>query len=133
MVEMTDALLWRYLDGELPQAERTRIERAASDDAVLAERIARQRLLREAVLDGAPRPPAGFAAKVAAHVRLRGAGGSAHRLAPNELLEMRRFMRRVLAAATILAVVGLAYLAVDVAPALIDRLAAASDPLLDQR
>ena len=45
---------------------------------------------------------------------------------PAELLEMRRFTRRVLAAAEILAAVGLAYLAVDFVPDVFDRLVAGS-------
>jgi len=124
---MTDTRLWRYVDDETSPEERTAIERAAAVDGQLAKRIAEMRTLREAVLDGAPQPPAGFAAKVAANSQLRGARP------PVELLEMRRFVRRVLAAAAILAAVGLAYMAVDVVPDLVDRLVAGSDPLLDQR
>ena len=126
MVEMTDARLWRFVDGELPPADMTAVERDAATDETLAGRIDGMREMRRAVLAGAPAPSAGFAAKVAANAQLRGAQQ------PAELMEMRRFARRVLAAAAILAVVGLAYMAVDVVPDLVDRLVAASDPLLDQ-
>lgn len=127
MVEITDAQLWRFLDGELPEAEASRIESAAAGDAVLASRIEELREVGRGVLGGLPRAPSGFAAKVVASAQLRGARP------PAELLEMRRFARRVLVAAAILAAVGLAYLAVDVVPDMFDRLVAGSDPLLDQR
>jgi len=127
MVEISDAQLWRYVDGELSPDAKITMERAAAADASLAERIAAMRAMSEAVLDGTPRPPAGFAAKVAANSQLRGARP------PAELMEMRLFARRVLAAAAILAAVGLAYMAMDVVPDLVDRLVAGTDPLLDQR
>ena len=127
MVEITDAQLWRFLDGELPEAEAARIEQAATADATLAERLDALREIATGVLAGAPRPPSGFASKVVASAQLRGARP------PAELLEMRRFARRVLAAAAILAALGLAYLAVDFVPDMFDRLVAGSDPLLDQR
>ena len=127
MIEITDAQLWRFLDGELPEAEASRIESAAAADEALAARVDALREIAGDVLAGAPRPPSGFAAKVVASAQLRGARP------PAELLEMRRFTRRVLAAAAILAAVGLAYLAVDFVPDVFDRLVAGSDPLLDQR
>jgi len=127
MVEFSDAHLWRFLDGELPPVNEAKIEQAAMADPALAARIDGLRTLSEGVLADAPHPPVGFAAKVAANVQLRGARP------PAELIEMRRFARRVLAAAAILAAVGLAYMAIDVVPDLVDRLVAGSDPLLDQR
>ena len=127
MVEITEAQLWRFIDGELPEAEASRIESAAAADEALAGRIDTLREIGSSVLDGALRPPSGFASKVVASAQLRGARP------PAELLEMRRFARRVLAAAAILAAVGLAYLAIDFVPDVFDRLVAGSDPLLDQR
>jgi anti-sigma factor RsiW len=127
MVEINDALLWRFLDGELPEAEAARIEDAVAAEPALAARLDGLRAIGEGVLVGAPRPPSGFAAKVAASAQLRGARP------PAELIEMRRFARRVLVAAAILAAVGLAYLALDFVPDVFDRLVAGTDPLLDQR
>ena len=127
MVEISDAQLWRFLDGELSEAEATRIERDAAAEPALAARLDELRAIGSGVLAGAPRPPSGFAAKVAASAQVRGAAP------PAELLEMRRFARRVLVAAAVLAAVGLAYLALDFVPDVFDRLVAGSDPLLDQR
>ncbi|MHC4953158.1 MAG: hypothetical protein ACYTGZ_04655 [Planctomycetota bacterium] len=126
MPELTDAQLWRFVDGELAPADAAAVEQAASTDSAIAARIDGMRTMSAAVLDGAPRPPAGFAAKVAATARLRGAP------APAEILEMRQFVRRILIAAAIVAAVGLTYMAVDVVPDLVDRLVAEPDPLLER-
>ena len=71
MVEISDAQLWRFLDGELSEAEATRIERDAAADPALATRLDGLRVIGSGVLAGAPRPPSGFAAKVAASQDIR--------------------------------------------------------------
>ena len=119
--------IWLYIDGELPPADADAIEAQAASDPVLRNRIDEARLMRAAVLEGAPRPSAGFAAKVTARAQLRGAQPS------EQVLEMRRFLRRVLVAAAILAAVGIAYMAIEVVPDLVDGLTAGSDPLLERR
>ena len=135
----TDSEVWRYVDGELPPADADAIEVQAARDPVLQKRIDEARLMRAAVLEGAPRPPAGFAAKVAARAQLRAAQPTQQVLAvrqvlaTQQVLEMRRFLRRVLVAAAILAAVGIAYMAIEVVPDLVDGLTAGSDPLLERR
>jgi len=123
----TDSEVWLYVDGELPPADADAIEVQAARDPVLQKRIDEARLMRAAVLEGAPRPAAGFAAKVAARAQLRAAQPT------QQVLEMRRFLRRVLVAAAILAAVGIAYMAIEVVPDLVDGLTAGSDPLLERR
>ena len=125
--EPTDAQLWRFVDGELAPAEAAAIERAASARGAVADRIVEMRAINTAVLEDAPRPPVGFAARVAATARLRGGP------APAEMLEMRLFVRRVLIAATVVAAVGIAYMAIDVVPDLVERLVAEPDPLMERR
>ena len=127
---LSDAQLWRFVDGELARADAAAIERAAAADgdiaARIAARIADMRAMSAGVFAGAPKPPAGFPAKVAAAARLRGTPP------PAELLEMQQFVRRVLIAATIVGAVGLAYMAFDVVPDLVDRLVAEPDPFLER-
>jgi len=123
----SQADIWRYVDGELPPADADAIEAQAAHDPVLQKRIDEARLMRAAVLEGAPRPSNGFAAKVAARAQLRAAQPT------QQVLEMRRFLRRVLVAAAILAAVGIAYMAIEVVPDLVDGLTAGSDPLLERR
>jgi anti-sigma factor RsiW len=128
MTEWNDSRLWRYLDGELPPAEAEALERAAAADATLGSRLDELRLLGEAVRDGVPTAPAGFPARVAAMAQLRGAGPR-----EAEILDLRRFARRVLVAAALLAAVGLGYLAFEVVPDLMpDRLSASPDPTLER-
>ncbi len=126
--------IWLYVDGELPPADADAIEAQAARDPVLQERIDEARLIRAAVLEGAPHPSHGFAAKVAARAQLRAPQPKQQILQPTQqVLEMRRFLRRVLVAAAILAAVGIAYMAIEVVPDLVDGLTAGSDPLLERR
>jgi len=127
MPDYTDSHLWRYLDGELPAAEAEAIERGAQQDGALAARLDELRSLSEAVRDGVPTPPPGFANRTVATAQLRGATPRSA-----EVLELRRFVRRVLVAAALLAALGLGYLVVDVVPDILaNRLQAKPDPLLE--
>lgn len=105
-----DKTLWKLLDGDLPPAEASAISAAAEKDPALKRRIEDLRLLKAGVLAGAPEPPAGFAERVVA---------LAATLKPApivDLLEVRRFLRRALVAAAVLAALGLVYMAVEVVP-----------------
>ena len=119
--------VWRYVDGEMSPAESEATEARAAKDPALQALIDEARLIRSAVLEGAPRPSAGFAAKVAARAQLRGVQPSA------QVLELRRFLQRTLVAAAVLAALGVAYMAIEVVPDLVDGLTAGSDPLLERR
>ncbi len=119
-----DATLWKLLDGELTAAEAEALEAAASADPGLRRRLEELRARKEAVLAGAPRPPPGFAARVAA----RAAG-----LAQAPVLDLedaRRLLRRALVAAAVLAAVGLAVFAVEVLPTVFAEPIHAENPLL---
>lgn len=108
-----DTILWKLLDGELPDAEAAAIESAASDDPLLRARVDELRTVKAAVLSGAPRPPADFADKVAAAV-------ARPRAPVLDLDEAHRFLRRALVAAAVLAAVGLSYLLYRVVDATIE-------------
>lgn len=120
-----DETLWRYLDGELPAAEASALENAALKDPLLRARLDESRALKAAVGDGAPRPPPGFSRRVAA------AAASAPLLAW-DAEEARRFLRRALAAAVILAALGLLALAGRYGPELFGAtpVYATDDPIL---
>jgi len=126
MPNYTDSQLWRYLDGVLPAADAESIEHAANQDATLAARLDELRLIGEAVRDGAPTAPPGFANRVAATAQLRGASPRSA-----EILDLRRFVRRALIAAALLAALGLGYIVVEVVPDIVaNRLSAKTDPLM---
>jgi len=126
MPNYTDSQLWRYLDGVLPAADAESIEHAANRDATLAARLDELRLIGEAVRDGAPTAPPGFANRVAATAQLRGASPRSA-----EILDLRRFVRRALIAAALLAALGLGYIVVEVVPDIVaNRLSARTDPLM---
>jgi anti-sigma factor RsiW len=110
-----DRTLWRHLDGELPAAEAERIESAAARDPGLRRRLAELRGISAAARAGVPGPPPGFAERVVARAL---ASPPAPLL---DLEEARRFLRRVVVAAAVLAALGLAYLAVHVVPQLVER------------
>jgi len=112
-VTYDDRTLWKHLDGELSEAESATIEAAALDDPELAGRLARLRAVGSLVRAGAPKPPADFAERTVTRAL------AAPALLP-ELEEARRVLRRVLVAAAILAAVGLAYLATEIVPRLVD-------------
>jgi len=126
-VSSPEDLVWCYLDGELSPADAQSVEAAAAQDPALQARIDEARLIGAAVLEGAPRPAAGFAGKVTARAQLRGVQPGA------QVLEMRRFLKRALVAAAVLAAVGIAYMAIEVVPDFVDALTAGSDPLLERR
>ena len=129
MPDYTDSHLWKYLDGVLPAADAEAIEREADSDEVLAARIDELRLIGEAVRDGAPSAPPGFANRVAATAQLRGASPRSA-----EVLDLRRFVRRVLVAAALLAALGLGYIAVEVVPDIVAKqISAKTDPLMEVR
>jgi len=109
-----DRTIWRHLDGELPEAEALALDASAARDPALARRMAELRDVAAAVRGGVPRPPPDFAARVVARALL----GPAAPVLP--LDEARRFLRRVVIAAAVLAAVGLAYLAVEVFPKLLE-------------
>jgi anti-sigma factor RsiW len=118
-----DATLWKLLDGELSGAQADAIEAAADADPGLRRRLDELRAIKDGVLAGAPRPPPGFADKVAA----RAAG-----LAPAPVLDLedaRRLLRRALVAAVVLAAVGLAFFTIEVLPAVLEPIHA-ENPLL---
>lgn len=118
-----DRTLWRRLDGEMPEAEARQLDDAAAKDIGLARRIAELKEISTAARGGVPRPPPDFAARVAARA-LRGP------VAPVlELDEARRFLRRVVVAAAILAALGLTYLAAEVLPKVIEAPQLLADPL----
>jgi anti-sigma factor RsiW len=126
MPNYTDSQLWRYLDGVLPAADAESIEHAANQDATLAARLDELRLIGEAVRDGAPTAPPGFANRVAATAQLRGASPRSA-----EILDLRRFVRRALVAAALLAALGLGYIVVEVVPDIVaNRISAKTDPLM---
>jgi hypothetical protein len=119
-----DEQVWRYVEGEIPPTEAAALEEAAAADASLRLRIEEVRLIREEILSGAPRPPEGFAARVAARAVWR-------RRSPSlDMDEARRFLRRALVAASILAALGLAYLAVEVVPGMFRPAPMEASPLL---
>jgi hypothetical protein len=118
-----DRTLWKHLDGALPAAESATIETAAAADPVLLRRLEELRGLSAAMRAGVPRPPAGFADRVVARAL------AAPAAAALDLEEARRFLRRVLVAAAVLAALGLAYLAVDVIPKILDTPLHADNPL----
>ncbi|MHC4937402.1 MAG: anti-sigma factor [Planctomycetota bacterium] len=128
MPDYTDSHLWRYLDGLLPPPDAEAIEREARDDERLAARIDELRLIGETVREGAPAPPPGFAKRVAATAQLRGATPRSA-----EVLDLRRFVRRVLVAAAVLAALGIGYLAVEVVPDIVaNQVSAKTDPLMEE-
>lgn len=108
-----DRTLWKHLDGELSAAEAAAIEAAVARDPALGDRLARLREIGAAVRAGVPKPSPDFAAATVA----RALAAPAPIL---ELEEARRFLRRMLVAAAVLAALGLAYLATDVLPRLLD-------------
>lgn len=118
-----DRTIWRHLDGELPEGEARAFEDALAKDAALARRMAELREVSAAVRGGVPKPPPDFAAKVVA----RAMAGPLAPVLP--LDEARRFLRRVVVAAAILAAAGVAYLAAEVLPKVIGTPLLA-DPLL---
>lgn len=127
MPDYTDSHLWRYLDGLLPADDAEAIEREASGDEILAARIDELRLIGEAVRDGSPTPPPGFANRIAATAQLRGASPRSA-----EVLDLRRFARRVLVAAAVLAALGLGYIAFEVVPDIVaNQISAGTDPLME--
>jgi hypothetical protein len=110
----------------LPAADAESIEHAANQDATLAARLDELRLIGEAVRDGAPTAPPGFANRVAATAQLRGASPRSA-----EILDLRRFVRRALVAAALLAALGLGYIVVEVVPDIVaNRISAKTDPLM---
>lgn len=118
-----DRTLWKRIDGELPEAETRALDSAAARDEALGRRIEELRDLAAAVRGGVPRPPPDFAARTVA-LALKGP------VAPVlDLHEARRFLRRIAIAAAVLAAVGLAYLAWDVLPKVLDAPLYAQDPL----
>jgi len=129
MPNYSDPELWLYLDGEMAPADIDALERDVALNAALSDRLDELRLIADTVLDGAPTPPAGFGARIAAAALLQ---GSTPRSA--EFLDLQRFVRRALIAAALLAAVGLSYLVVEVLPDLLTtEIYAGSDPLLEPR
>lgn len=108
-----DRTLWRRLDGEMPEAEAQALDAEAARDPGLARRIAELRDVSAAARRGVPRPPPDFAARVVARA-LKGPDAPAL-----DLDDARRFLRRVVMAAALLAALGLAYLAAEVLPKVI--------------
>lgn len=109
-----DTILWKLLDGELPPSEAAAIEADGARDSALRRRLDDLRTIKESILAGAPRPPAGFAARVAARAAAR---------PPTpviDLEEARRFLRRALVAAAVLAALGITYVALRVVPAIFE-------------
>jgi len=109
-----DRTIWRHLDGELPEAEARALDAAAARDPALGRRMAELSEVAAAVRGGVPKPPPDFAARVVARALL---GPVAPVL---QLDEARRFLRRVVIAAAVLAAFGLAYLAVEVLPKVLE-------------
>ena len=125
----SDSQLWRYLDGAMAPDDAEQLEREAQAAPVLAERLDDLRLIGQAIRDGVPAAPTGFATRVAATAQLRGASPRSA-----EVVDLRRFVRRALIAAAVLAAFGLGYIAVEVVPEIMaSHLRAASDPLLEPR
>jgi anti-sigma factor RsiW len=119
-----DGTLWKLVDGELPEEESRAIEEAAGSDESLRQRILEMRSLKEGILADAPHPPPDFADRVV---------GRARRLSASPVVDLddaRRFLRRMLVAATVLAALGLAYLAVEIVPDLVGIDLYADNPLL---
>jgi hypothetical protein len=109
-----DRTLWRHLDGELPAAEAEALDAAAARDPGLGRRLADLRDVAAATRGGVPKPPPDFAARVVA----RAVAGPVAPVLP--LDEARRLLRRIVAAAAVLAALGLLYLAVEVVPRLVE-------------
>jgi len=110
MNEPNDATLWKLVDGELPPDEAEAIRAAAAEDPALRRRIEVLEAAKAGILGDAPRPPPDFAARLAVR---------AATLAPAPVLDLedaRRFLRRALVAAALLAALGLTALAVEVVP-----------------
>jgi anti-sigma factor RsiW len=122
-MQISDEQLWKLLDGELPDAEAQALKKAAAKDPALRARIEEFSTMKEAVLAGAPEPPPGFPDRVAELAAERS------RASVIDLEDARRFLRRALIAAALLAAVGLAFVAADVLPSWVEP-AKAADPLL---
>lgn len=110
-----DRTIWKRLDGELPEAEAHALDEAAARDPALERRIAELREMSAAMRGGVPKPPPDFAARVVA----KALAGPETPVFPLE--EARRFLHRVVIAAAILAAVGLAYLAIEIIPKVLDK------------
>jgi anti-sigma factor RsiW len=115
MTMYDDRTIWRHLDGALPEAEARAFEDALAKDPALGRRIAELREVSAAVREGVPKPPPDFAARVVARAM---AGPIAPVL---QLDEARRFLRRVVVAAAVLAAAGVAYLAIEIVPIVIEK------------
>jgi anti-sigma factor RsiW len=119
-----DRTIWRHLDGELPDAEARSLEDALARDPALGRRVEELREVSRAARGGVPKPPPDFAARVVA----RAMAGPVAPVLP--LDDARRFLRRVVIAASIFAAIGLVYLAWDVLPKLLEAPLWADNPLL---
>ncbi|HEX5137597.1 MAG TPA: hypothetical protein VFY93_11525 [Planctomycetota bacterium] len=118
-----DRTIWRHLDGEMPEAEAKAFAEARVKDTALARRITELSEVSAAVRGGVPKPPPDFAARVVA----RAMKGPVAPVLP--LDEARRFLRRVVVAAAILAAVGVALFAIKILPSLVETPLWAWDPL----
>ena len=118
--------LWQFVEGELPSVQAAEIEEQAAGDDVLRERIETIRMIKKELIAGAPRPPEGFPARMATLAARLPTTPVVH------LEEARRFLRRALVAAAILAALGLAYLAIEVLPQAIGPDPIRADSLLGE-
>ncbi len=98
-----DKILWKHLDGELPAAESEAIAAAAGRDEALRARLHGLRTIRAGVLEGAPTPNSGFADRVIARI-------AKPQTPLFDLDEARRFLRKMVIAAAVLAALGMSYL-----------------------
>jgi anti-sigma factor RsiW len=123
---LSEEMLWKYVEGELAPVQAGEIEELERTDEVVRRRLADIRTIRQEWLADAPQPPDGFPDRVALLATRLPKAPVIH------LDEVRRFLRKALVAAAILAAVGLAYLAFEVAPDWLEPAPMQASPLLGE-
>jgi len=120
----SEEMLWKYVEGELTPVQASEIEELESQDEAIRRRLADIRAIRDELLAGAPTPPDGFPERMAVLAERLPKAPVIH------LDEARRFLRKALVAASILAALGLTYLAFEVAPDWLEPPPMQASPLL---
>jgi anti-sigma factor RsiW len=121
---LSEEMLWKYVEGELAPVQAGEIEELERTDETVRRRLDDIRAVRQEMLAGAPTPPDDFPDRVALLAARLPKAPVIH------LDEVRRFLRKALVAAAILAAVGLAYLAFEVAPDWLEPAPMQASPLL---
>ena len=122
----SEEMLWKYVEGELTPVQAGEIEELEREDESVRRRLDDIRAIRDELLAGAPTPPEGFPERLAVLAERLPRAPVIH------LDEARRFLRKALVAASILAALGLAYLALEVAPDWLEPPPMQASPLLGE-